>query len=150
MAKHEGAAEYAVYTLKGLFKRGTGAASVVKVDAGSGVTVVNEYEFEDLSGIEFVSRANQAAAFARMSRSCCRRRISFRRRRSSSRSAEVRVRVPSSRSACLNARRPEAISLEVTRHTLLNIKTSAKYHGLCLNHLFHKPLILRMLFAMAR
>ena len=71
--------------------------------------LVRAYEFENRCGIECVSRANdgsatnQAAAFARISRSCCRRRFSLRRRRSSSRSADVSpsVRVPASRSTCL-------------------------------------------------
>ena len=54
MAKHEGIAAYASYTFKGLFKRGTGAASVVKVDAGGGVTV----EHEDEAAWDFVMAAD--------------------------------------------------------------------------------------------
>ena len=60
-------------------------------------------ELEDPGGIEPVSRANQAAAFARTSRSSRSCLFSRRRRTSSSRSAVVNpsCRRPSSRSACL-------------------------------------------------
>jgi hypothetical protein len=56
----------------------------------------------ELLGIVLVSRANQAAAFERMSRSCFKRRTSRRKRASSARSALVRpsVRLPASRAAC--------------------------------------------------
>ena len=61
---------------------------------------VRRHEFEDLDGIEPVSRANQAAAFSRIVRSSRRRAFSRRSRRSSSRSTVVSpsARRPSSRS----------------------------------------------------
>ena len=70
---------------------------------GDGVTgPVLAHELEPFGGITSVSRANQAAAFERISRSNLSWRISRRRRLSSSRSAVVRpsARRPSSRSAC--------------------------------------------------
>src|SRR5690625_5394421 len=39
--------------------------------------LICSHEFEDFGGTDPVSRANQAAAFARISRSYCRRRFSF-------------------------------------------------------------------------
>ena len=65
--------------------------------------LVRFYEREDLPGTSPVSRANQAAAFAKISRSCLRQRNSLRSWRSSSRSAAVvpSDRTPSSRSAFL-------------------------------------------------
>src|SRR5262245_1642650 len=64
--------------------------------------LVRLYEFVDPSGIVPVSRANQAAAFFRISRSCFSCRFSRRNRLSSSRSSVVRPswRRPSFRSAC--------------------------------------------------
>ena len=63
--------------------------------------LVRRHELESLDGSESVSRANQAAAFRRMSRSSRRVLTSRRRRRTSSRSSVVRpsARWPSSRSA---------------------------------------------------
>ncbi len=63
--------------------------------------LIRLHDFEDLGGIESVSRANQAAAFAKISRSRRMRRFSRRSRRSSSRSALVSPsrRRPSSLSA---------------------------------------------------
>src|SRR5690606_26476045 len=59
------------------------------------------HELESRGGIESLSRANQAAAFFRISRSSFSCRFSRRRRRSSSRSSVVRPsRPPSSTSAC--------------------------------------------------
>ncbi len=52
--------------------------------------MVIAHEPEPFAGIAFVSRANQAAAFERISRSSLSRRFSRRRRLSSSRSAVVR------------------------------------------------------------
>ena len=68
------------------------------------IGLVRLHELEDLPGTVTVSRANQAAAFFRISRSSRSCRFSRRRRRSSSRSAVVRPssRRPSSRSACRN------------------------------------------------
>jgi hypothetical protein len=65
-------------------------------------SLVRLYEFVDPSGIVPVSRANQAAAFFRISRSCFSCRFSRRNRLSSSRSSVVRPswRWLSSRSAC--------------------------------------------------
>ena len=62
--------------------------------------LIRSHELVDLPGT--VSRANQAVAFAKMSRSSRSRRFSRRRRRSSSRSAVLgpSPRRPSSRSAC--------------------------------------------------
>lgn len=57
-------------------------------------SLIGGYEPEDSPGSECVSRANQAAAFFRISRSSLSRRFSRRRRWSSSRSSEVK---PSSR-----------------------------------------------------
>ena len=64
--------------------------------------LVGSHELEDPDGTEPVSRANQAAAFARISRSWRSRRFSRFSRRSSSRSAPVNpsARRPASRSAC--------------------------------------------------
>ena len=64
--------------------------------------LIRSHELEDFSGTEPVSRANQAAAFARISRSCRSWRFSRRSRWSSFRSCVVRPssRRPSSRSAC--------------------------------------------------
>ncbi len=61
------------------------------------------HEFEDLGGIESVSRANQAAAFPRISRSILSCFTSLRSRASSEFSAEFKpsLRRPVSRSACL-------------------------------------------------
>ena len=63
--------------------------------------LVRTYQF--MGGMVPVSRANQAAAFARMSRSCFSRRFSLRNSRTSSLSEDVSPswRMPSSRSACL-------------------------------------------------
>ena len=63
--------------------------------------LVRSDEFEDPDGIESVSRANQAAAFDRISRSIRNRRFSRRRRTSSSLSEVLRpsCRLPWSRSA---------------------------------------------------
>src|SRR2546425_656877 len=63
--------------------------------------LVRRHELESLDGSELVSRANQAAAFRRISRSSRRALTSRRRRRTSSRSSVVRPseRRPSSRSA---------------------------------------------------
>src|SRR4029078_1244867 len=71
--------------------------------------LVGSHEPESLGGIESVSRANQAAAFAKISRSSRSWRFSRRRRRSSSRSAVVGPpsRRPSSRSACLTQLRTD-------------------------------------------
>ena len=59
-------------------------------------------EFEPFDGIDPVSRANQAAAFDKISRSIVSWRFSRHRRPSSWRSSVVRpsARPPSSRSAC--------------------------------------------------
>ena len=66
------------------------------------IGLMGSHEFEDPSGIVPVSRANQAAAFDRISRSCFSRRFSRRKRRSSSCSAVVRpsLRWPDDSSAC--------------------------------------------------
>jgi hypothetical protein len=64
---------------------------------------IRAHEFEDRPGTELVSRANQAAAFFRISRSSFSCRFSFRNSASSDRSDVVKPssRRPSSRSACL-------------------------------------------------
>ena len=63
--------------------------------------LIRLHESEDFSGIEPVSRANQAAAFDRISRSMRSCRFSRRRRTNSFRSSVVNpsLRLPSSRSA---------------------------------------------------
>jgi hypothetical protein len=58
------------------------------------VRLVIAHEPEPFAGIAFVSRANQAAAFERISRSSRSWRFSRRRRQSSSRSAVVRPPFP--------------------------------------------------------
>ena len=70
---------------------------------------VGSHELENPDGIEPVSRTNQAAAFASISRSWRRRRFSRLSRRSSSRAALVRPSCerPSSRSAGLNQLRSD-------------------------------------------
>lgn len=64
--------------------------------------LAHAHEPENPVGVALLSRANQAAAFARISRSCRRRWFSRRRRVSSSRSTRVgpSARLPGSRSAC--------------------------------------------------
>ena len=64
-------------------------------------TLIRLHESEDFPGIEPVSRANQAAAFDKISRSIRSCRFSLRRRTSSLRSSVVNpsLRLPSSRSA---------------------------------------------------
>src|SRR5512143_2496859 len=66
-------------------------------------SLVGAHELEDLGGIESVSRANQAAAFARISRSSFSCLFSLRRRTNSARSSLVKPswRWPRSRSSCL-------------------------------------------------
>src|SRR5579864_1225833 len=65
--------------------------------------LIRLHEFERLSGIELVSRANQAAAFDKISFSIVSRLFSRRKRESSARSSLVKpsLRLPASRSACL-------------------------------------------------
>ena len=66
--------------------------------------LVPPHELEPRPGIELLSRANQAAAFLRISRRTLSCLLSRRRRRSSSRSSDVRPsdREPSSRPACFS------------------------------------------------
>ena len=64
------------------------------------VRLVVAHEPEPFAGIAFVSRANQAAAFERISRSSRSWRFSRRSRQSSSRSAVVRLPRPASLSLC--------------------------------------------------
>ncbi len=88
---------------------------------------MRSHELETLGGIESVSRANQAAAFPKISRSIFSCLISLRRRESSSRSALVKpsARRPTSRSACLTQFRTVcAESLKISGLEALSILSS--------------------------
>ncbi len=101
------------HVLSGSFGRRSAPPGVVAASQNSEYTthggdrefgLVRIYESEEFGGKSPFSRANQAVAFARISRSCCSWRSFLRSSRISSFSSEVGPsdRMPSSRSVCFN------------------------------------------------